>query len=240
MIIRPSQLAAGTVLSRIQLVLRPLRPGSTGALVALSLRLGVVVFAVYFGLLALTYFGFTMVPGGFIPNQDKGYLIINIQLPDSSSQHRTVAIMDRIQKIIAETPGTAHTVDIPGQSFVMNGVSSNFGSTFVILKPFSERRGPKLNSEAIAMHLRQRFAAEIQGAQILVFGPPAVDGLGMAGGFKIMLESTGNTDLRRWSARHSTFADREQDSPGSSACSAVFGHRLRNCMSTWTGSSARP
>ena len=82
----------------------------------------------YVGLLGLTYYGFTTVPGGFIPNQDKGYLIVNVQLPDSASLERTVAVMDRIQKIVAETPGVAHTVDIPGQSFVMNGVSSNFGS----------------------------------------------------------------------------------------------------------------
>ena len=167
-----------------------------GRTVALALRLSIVVLALYFGLLALTYYGFTMVPTGFIPSQDKGYLIVNIQLPDSSSQERTVAIMDRIQKIVSQTPGVDHIVDIPGQSFVMNGVSSNFGSTFIILKPFSERRDPKLNSEAIAMSLRQRFAGEIEGAQILLFGPPAVDGLGTAGGFKIMLESTGNTDLK--------------------------------------------
>ena len=167
-----------------------------GRIVSLSLRLSVLVLVAYVGLLGLTYFGYTMVPSGFIPPQDKGYLIINIQLPDSASQERTVAIMDHIQKIVADTPGVAHTVDIPGQSFVMNGVSSNFGSTFVILKPFSERRDPSLYSEAIAMELRQRFGAEIEGAQILLFGPPSVDGLGMAGGFKIMLESTGNTDFK--------------------------------------------
>ena len=58
--------------------------------------------------------------------------------------------MDRIQKIAAETPGVAHTVDIPGQSFVMNGVSSNFGTLFITLKPFHDRRAPELYSEAIA------------------------------------------------------------------------------------------
>ncbi len=174
-----------------------------GRAVGLSLRLSVAVLILYVGLLALTYYGFNMVPGGFIPSQDKGYLIMNVQLPDSSSQERTVAIMDRMQKILEDTPGVGHTVDIPGQSFVMNGISSNFGTTFITLKPFAERRDPKLNSDAIAMSLRQRFAAEIEGAQILVFGPPAVDGLGTAGGFKVMLESTGNTDLK--ALEHETF-----------------------------------
>src|SRR5262249_12916587 len=131
---------------------------------------------------------------GFIPNQDKGYLIVNVQLPDSAALDRTVAVMDHLQKIIAETPGVAHTVDIPGQSFVMNGISSNFGTMFITLKPFHERRSPELYSEAIAATLRNRFQAEIQQAQMLVFGAPAVDGLGNAGGFKIMLEATGNID----------------------------------------------
>jgi multidrug efflux pump subunit AcrB len=104
--------------------------------------------------------------------------------------------MDRIQKIASATPGVAHVVDIPGQSFVMNGISSNFGSTFIVLKPFRERRSPLLYSEAIAQSLREQFAAEIEQADVVLFGAPAVDGLGNAGGFKLMLESTSNTDLR--------------------------------------------
>jgi multidrug efflux pump len=163
-----------------------------GRLVGWSLRLSAPVILLYAGLLGLTYFGFMRIPGGFIPNQDKGYLIVNVQLPDSASLDRTVAVMDRMQQIIAETPGVAHTVDIPGQSFVMAGVSSNFGTTFITLKPFHERRSPSMYSEAIAATLRQRFQSEIQQAQTLVFGAPAVDGLGNAGGFKIMLEATGN------------------------------------------------
>jgi multidrug efflux pump len=163
--------------------------------VALSLKLSAAALLVYAGLLGLTYFAYTKVPGGFIPNQDKGYLIVNVQLPDSASQARTIEVMDQIQKIIECNPGVAHTVDIPGQSFVMNGVSSNFGSVFVILKPFHERRTPDLYSEAIANDLRGQLYMAINQAQILVFGAPAVDGLGNAGGFKLMLESTGNTDL---------------------------------------------
>ncbi len=166
-----------------------------GRAVGLSLRACVVVLLLYVGLLGLTYFLRTRIPEGFIPNQDKGYLIVNIQLPDSASQERTIAVMERMRQIIAETPGVAHTVDVPGQSFVMNGVSSNFGTAFVVLKPFHQRRAPELYSEAIAQQLRGRFAAEIEEAQTMVFGAPAVDGLGTAGVFRLMLESTGNVDL---------------------------------------------
>ena len=185
-----------------------------GRMVGWSLRLSVMVLLLYGGLLGLTYYGFTKVPGGFIPSQDKGYLIVNVQLPDSASLERTTAVMDQIQRITAETEGIAHTVDIPGQSFVMNGVSSNFGSTFIILKPFHNRRSPALYSEAIAMKLRMRLMNEIEGAQILVFGAPAVDGLGNAGGFKLMLESTGNVDLRAMETETANLSAKASKKPG--------------------------
>jgi multidrug efflux pump len=185
-----------------------------GWTVAWGLRLCVVVLVLYVGLLGLTYFGFTQAHEGFIPSQDKGYLIVNIQLPDSASQARTVAVMDRLQEIIAETPGVAHTVDIPGQSFVMNGVSSNFGSTFIVLKPFHERRSPELYADAIAQRLNQRLAAEIEQAQLMVFGAPAVDGLGNAGGFKLVLEATGSVDLGALETQTANLCEKGGQQPG--------------------------
>jgi multidrug efflux pump len=185
-----------------------------GRLVGWSLRLSALVLLLYVGLLGLTYFGFARIPGGFIPSQDKGYLLVNVQLPDSASLDRTVAVMDRLQQIIAETPGVAHTVDIPGQSFVMAGVSSNFGTTFITLKPFHERRRPELYAEAIAATLRQRFQEEIQQAQLLVFGAPAVDGLGNAGGFKIMLEATGNVEPTALEAQTTNLCEKGGKLPG--------------------------
>ena len=166
-----------------------------GRVVAWSLRLSLIVLLIYGGLLGLTYLGFVRLPSGFIPNQDKGYLIANVQLPDAASLERSVETMDRIREIVLETPGVAHMIDIPGMSFVMNGNASNFGSIFVILKPFHERRSPEMYSEAIANTLRMRVMSEIQQAHVLVFGAPAVDGLGNAGGFTLMLEQTGNVDL---------------------------------------------
>jgi multidrug efflux pump len=185
-----------------------------GRVVGLSLRLSVVVLVLYVGLLGLTGWGLARTPEGFIPQQDKGYLIINVQLPDSASQERTVAVMDQIQKIAAETPGVAHTVDIPGQSFVMNGISSNFGTTFLTLKPFHDRRSPDLSGEAIANKIRMRCAAEIEQAQILIFGAPAVDGLGNAGGFKLMLENTGNVDLKKLEEQTANLSEKGSQMPG--------------------------
>jgi multidrug efflux pump subunit AcrB len=89
------------------------------------LRLSVIVLLIYIGLIGLTGFGFTRVPSGFVPAQDKGYLLVNIQLPDSASLERTVEATAAVEKIALDTPGVAHTVAIPGSSFVLNANSSN-------------------------------------------------------------------------------------------------------------------
>src|SRR5439155_5668501 len=132
-----------------------------GKTVGWSLRLSAIVLLVYVGLIGLTGFGFTRVPSGFVPSQDKGYLLANIQLPDAASLERTAEVTGAAEKIALETPGVAHTVAIPGQSFVLNAFSSNYSSMFIILKPFHERRGAGLDSEAILSRLRARLQQEI-------------------------------------------------------------------------------
>jgi multidrug efflux pump len=165
-----------------------------GAVVGWALRLSVIVLLLYAGLLGLTGFGFTQIPLGFIPQQDKGRLIVNVQLPDSASLERTADVMAKVETIAHETPGVAHTIGNPGRSFVLNAIGSNLGTAFVTLEPFHERRGPGLGAEAIAAELRRRFRREIPEARVNVFGAPAVDGLGNAGGFKLMVEATGDVD----------------------------------------------
>jgi multidrug efflux pump len=161
------------------------------------LRVSVVVLLVYGGLLALTYFRFTSTPRGFIPAQDMGYLMINVQLPDSASMERTDAVMRQIEEIALNLEtngkkGVRHVTGIMGQSFVLNAAGSNFGSLFLNLKPYEERRDPELSSDAIANQLRQEFAKKIDGAMVAVFGPPPVRGVGRAGGFSIMIEDRGD------------------------------------------------
>ncbi len=165
-----------------------------GAVVGWALRLSVIVLLLYAGLLGLTGFGFTQIPLGFIPQQDKGRLLVNVQLPDSASLERTADVMAKVETIAHETHGVAHTIGNPGRSFVLNAIGSNLGTAFVTLEPFHERRGPGLGAEAIAAQLRRRFRREIPEARVNVFGAPAVDGLGNAGGFKLMVEATGDVD----------------------------------------------
>ncbi|HTM55019.1 MAG TPA: efflux RND transporter permease subunit [Pirellulales bacterium] len=166
-----------------------------GRLVAGALRVSFLVLVVYGGLLGLTYFGLTRVPTGFIPAQDKGYMLVNIQLPDAASLERTSAVVQHVEQIAHEIPGVAHTVSIPGQSFVLNAISSNFASMFVIFDPFHERHADSESGNAIAAQLRVRVAKDVEEAQVAVFGPPAVEGLGNAGGFKLMVEDLKDVSL---------------------------------------------
>jgi multidrug efflux pump len=185
-----------------------------GTVVGWGLRLSAIVLLIYVGLIGLTGFGFTQVPGGFVPPQDKGYLLTNIQLPDAASLERTLDVTGAVEKIALETPGVAHTVAIPGTSFVLNANSSNYASIFIILKPFHERRDPSLTGEAIAARIRERLASDVQEARVLVFGPPAVRGLGNAGGFKLMVEATGDVNFDQLQARAEAMAAEGNKQPG--------------------------
>jgi multidrug efflux pump len=165
-----------------------------GKTVSWCLRLSAIVLVIYIGLLGLTGFGMARIPSGFVPIQDKGYLIANIQLPDSASQERTLEATARVEQIALETDGVAHMVAVPGQSFVLNANSSNYSSLFIPLKSFRERQGAALSGEAILQRLRARLAKEVPEARVLVFGAPAVRGLGNAGGFKLMVKAIGDVD----------------------------------------------
>lgn len=174
-------------------------------IVGWSLRGSVVAMAIYGGLLYLTYVGFTSVPTGFIPSQDKGYLLVDVRLPDSASLERTQAVMAQVEKIARGNnpspadhsadshssgggiPGVAHTITISGQSIVQNAIGSNYGTVYVVLDEFHHRHGSDLGADAIASKLRAVCYREVQEASVAVFGAPAVDGLGNAGGFKVMV-----------------------------------------------------
>jgi multidrug efflux pump subunit AcrB len=185
-----------------------------GKSVGWALRLSVIVLVIYVGLVGLTGFGFTRVPTGFIPSQDKGRLIANIQLPDSASLERTVEVTKKMEKIALETGGVAHTLSNPGRSFVLNAIGSNLGTMFITFEPFHERRDPARSGDAIAKELRRRFQLEIPEALINVFGAPAVDGLGNAGGFKLMVKATGDVDFKTLQAETDKLAAEGNQLPG--------------------------
>jgi len=168
------------------------------------LRVSLIVMLVYGGMLFLTYEEFHRAPTGFVPQQDKGYLLLNVQLPDSASVERTEAVMARIEELARMTPGVSHTVGISGQSLILNAAAPNFGSLYVMLKDFDERHGPDLTSDAIAASLEKQFRREVKEATVSAFGAPPIDGLGTTGGFKLVVEDRGNLgagELQRVSDR---------------------------------------
>jgi multidrug efflux pump len=169
-----------------------LATGGYVRLVGGLLRVSVVALVVYGGLLALTYRAFAGAPKGFIPAQDKGYLLVNVQLPDSASVQRTQQVMRQIEEIALKTPGVKHTVSVAGQSILLNANAPNFGAMFVMLDDFHHRTRADLSGNAIAAQLQGSLQKEIPDGLINVFGAPPVEGLGTAGGFKIVVEDRGD------------------------------------------------
>jgi hydrophobe/amphiphile efflux-1 (HAE1) family protein len=188
------------------------------------MRTCVIGLVVYGGLLVLTYFGFTSVPTGFVPPQDKGYLVVDVQLPDGSSLERTKKVMDEVDRIARGDPndqtkypgipGIAHTLSIPGQSVVQGANGSNFGAVYVVLEPFENRHEKDRSGPAIAAKLRAEYFRHIQGAKLAVFGAPAIDGLGNAGGFKLMIQDQKDLGLEALQAAADGVAEDGNARPG--------------------------
>ncbi len=159
------------------------------------LRVSVIVLVVYAGLLVLTYLGFAYVPKGFIPAQDMGYLLVNVQLPDSASTQRTDAVMRHIEQIAKHCKGVKNTVAVAGQSLLLNANAPNFGAMFVMLDDFDNRREPELSGEAISARLQASLQDAVADAAVHVFSAPPLEGLGTAGGFKMVIEDRNDTGL---------------------------------------------
>jgi hydrophobe/amphiphile efflux-1 (HAE1) family protein len=163
--------------------------------VGVTLRFSVVALVVYAGLLGLTTWLFSRYPVGFIPQQDQGWLLVNVQLPDAASVQRTQEVMKRVDVLTRQTPGVAHTLSISGQSILMMTNSPNFASMFVVLDPFDVRVPRGQHDTEIMARLREKYGREIADAQISVFSAPPVPGIGLASGFKVMVEDRGALGL---------------------------------------------
>jgi multidrug efflux pump subunit AcrB len=175
-----------------------------GRTVGRTLRLSAVVLFTYAGLLGLTWWQFQRATTGFIPQQDKGYLLLAVQLPDSASLERTERAMEHIGKLARRTPGVAHTVGVAGGSLILNANAPNLGSMYVLLEPFEDRHEPQLGADAIGQDLADRCRAEVGGAVVSVFGAPPIDGLGTTGGSQLIVEDRGNLgveQLQRFAGR---------------------------------------
>ncbi|WJG08817.1 multidrug efflux RND transporter permease subunit [Aliiglaciecola sp. LCG003] len=154
-------------------------------------RSSAIMMVLYVGLLALTYGQFASTPTGYVPSQDKQYLVSFAQLPDASSLDRTEEVIREMSRIALEHPGVASAVAFPGLN--INGFtnSPSSGIIFVTLEDFEQRNTDNLSANAIAADLGQKFSV-IQDAFISIFPPPPVQGLGTIGGFKLQIQDKAN------------------------------------------------
>jgi multidrug efflux pump len=168
--------------------------GGYGKLVTHTLRSSVIAIVVYTGLIGLTILGFSRVPSGFVPTQDKGYLVAFAQLPNGATLDRTEDVIRKMSDIALKHPGVQNAVAFPGLS--INGFtnSPSSGIVFATLNPSDERKSPELSANAIAADLNKQYAS-IQGAFIAIFPPPPVQGLGTVAGFKLYIEDRGGMGL---------------------------------------------
>ena len=205
------------------------------------IRLPLLAVVAYAGVLVATYFGYLKMPTGFIPQQDKGYLIASVQLPDAASAERTREEVRKITEIALGTPGVGHVNSVAGNSFVLSAYGSNFGSMFIILDPFEKRLRPEsypditlpdgstrkvtaaeLYSDNVATELRKRIGANVHDAQVNLFGAPAVPGLGRAGGFRLMVEDRGVEDMDFLSEMADNLVQKGNATPGLVGLFTVF------------------
>jgi multidrug efflux pump subunit AcrB len=139
-------------------------------IVGLLLKGSLAVILIYGGLLYLTYYTFEKTPTGFIPSQDKGYLLVNVQMPDSTSVEKTQDVMRRVEEIALKTPGVKHTVAIAGQSILLNANAPNFGAMYVMLDDFHERTKPHLHTEGYDIQLLSSGDMPTAGKRLVVVG----------------------------------------------------------------------
>jgi multidrug efflux pump subunit AcrB len=161
--------------------------------VGATLRASAVVLLIYGGLLGLTWWTSEQLPIGYIPNGDQGRFYIAVQLPDAASLERTQKVVNRITELVQPVKGVEHVTGIAGQSFTLNANGSNFGQFFITLVPFDERRhDPSKHAFVFTDRVKDLLAEELPEAQVALFTPPAVSGLGSGSGFKIIIEDRGD------------------------------------------------
>ncbi|MCU4119211.1 efflux RND transporter permease subunit [Variovorax sp. N23] len=171
-----------------------------------------LMMVVYLALIGVTFGLFKAVPSGFVPAQDKQYLIGFAQLPDGATLDRTEDVIHRMGEIMKKNPNIEDAIAFPGLS--INGFtnSSNSGIVFATLKPFAERERKDQSGGAVAGQLNGAFAS-IQDAFIVMFPPPPVAGLGTTGGFKLQVEDRASLGYDQMDAAVKAFIGKARQAP---------------------------
>lgn len=147
------------------------------------------VMVLFVGFIVVTVFLFGRMPGGFVPQEDQGAFMIDIQLPQGASLERSQRVLDQVGEVIADTPGVQDYISVVGYSMIKQGVASNAGLVIVVLDDWADRTTPELQEHAIVAAMRAKLSA-FPSATIFPFQTPSIPGLGTTGGFEFVLQST--------------------------------------------------
>jgi len=197
LLLRPRTRARGP-LARLFGVFNRWFERATHAYVSVShalIRKAAVAVALLLAFIALDAALGRRLPTSFLPEEDYGYFLLNVQLPAAASLERTDAVARRIDKILSETPGIQNTATITGFNFLTRVAASYNAFYFVSLKPWGERERPDLQARALVDRINGRLRNEVTEAVAFAFMPPAVPGLGSAGGFSLWLQDRSGGDV---------------------------------------------
>jgi HAE1 family hydrophobic/amphiphilic exporter-1 len=156
---------------------------------------------------------FKTVPSGFVPEEDNGYILLNVQLPDAYSLQQTDEVCRKIETILQETKAIDNYTTIAGYSIITQVVGSNIAGFFISLKPWKERTAIEERSFELVAALNERFTREIPEAIVYAFGPPAIQGLGTGAGFTFMLQDRSGNSAQDLAAQTERFVAAARQRP---------------------------
>lgn len=192
----------------------------TGAVVTV-IRRSVITMVLFAVLIASIISLFKIVPGSFLPEEDQGYFITMIQLPDGASMARTREVLKKIEQYYLANPAIHSTDALAGQNFVFNTRGSNLATMFVPLQHWDERPNPEQKTPGLISAAFQEFA-KIPEALILAFNAPAISGLGSTGGFSAQIQDPSNGDFSEFAAATQEFIAKAMEHPAIAVASSNF------------------
>jgi HAE1 family hydrophobic/amphiphilic exporter-1/multidrug efflux pump len=168
--------------------------------------------AVFLLLLALTFGLFRRVPSSFIPDEDQGYLVAAVQLPDAASKQRTDVVLRHTERILKAIPEIRDIVTLNGQNFIFNSRGVNSATMYITLSPWEERRRPEQSAASLITRIRKEFSA-INEAIVVVFNPPPISGLSTTGGFTLQVQNNAGLPLKEFASRVQGFLQKARSRP---------------------------
>ncbi|MGQ0666092.1 MAG: multidrug efflux RND transporter permease subunit [Nitrospiraceae bacterium] len=191
------------------------------ATAGLVIRRAALALAIFSGVIVLSAGLFRLIPSSFLPEEDQGYFITVVQLPDGASLQRTTEVMSKLEKYFLSIPVIHSTDALVGQNFVFNTRGPNSATLFTPLHLWSERKHPDQHVKALIGGAFREFA-EIPEALILSFNAPSIRGLGATGGFSVQIQDPSGGDFKRFAAVGEEFVARARQDPAIGAIGTNF------------------